>query len=275
MKILLTGKPRSGKTTILESFINEIEDKQGFIAREMKENNERVGFELIATDNSRATLANVNSISGVRVSRYGVEVDELNKFIANLPPVQRDYLLYVDEVGQMELYSDMFKELVTRYLESENIYIGTISSVYQSDFINRILQRPDVLLLTIDPENRSFLSEILLCLAGNFKHLNKLSLPVRHEVTKMAQQYIKTSEYTQLKKLFKNTIKYLSEGRVSIKGDDMFVVSGDTDEHSVKKTKSGWECDCDLFLGKGIYANHPGECSHIQSAKILQLTKNS
>lgn len=270
MKLLLTGEPRSGKTTLLEGFIEAVPDKQGFVTREVREDGERVGFELVSSLGQTATLASVNSASDIRVSRYGVEVDELDAFLDDLPKVQAGNLLYVDEIGQMELFSDKFKTLITSYLNSDNPYAGTITSVFHDDFTERVLGREDVVLLNINQDNREQAREVLDGLAGNVGLLNKLSLEVQQGLTEMAKNYAKSGSFLQLKKLFKNAIKYLAEGRIRRVDDHTFQVSGNTNEHTVTHNE-GWGCDCDLFRGSGDFADNAGECSHIQSAKLMTL----
>ena len=104
MKVLLTGEPRSGKTTLLEGFINSVPNKQGFVTREVRKDGERTGFELVSSLGQAATLASVDSDSSTRVSHYGVDLNGLDTFIAELPPIQPGNLLYIDEIGQMELF---------------------------------------------------------------------------------------------------------------------------------------------------------------------------
>lgn len=270
MKLLLTGEPRSGKTTLLEGFIEEVPNKQGFVTREVREDGERVGFELVSSLGQTATLAGVNSDSDIRVSRYGVEVNQLDAFLDDLPPAQAGNLLYVDEIGQMELFSERFKTLITGYLNSENPYAGTITSVFQDDFTEQVLKRDDVVLLKIGQENRDQVREVLSGLAANIKLLDRLSPAVRRGFTELARDYAKSDSLTQLKKLFKNALKYLAEGRVEQVDSQTFRVSGDTNEHSVTHSE-GWACDCDLFNGTGSFEGNAGECSHIQSAKLKEL----
>lgn len=269
MKLLLTGEARSGKTTLLEGFIEAVPDIQGFITREVREDGKRVGFELVSSLRQTATLASVNSDSEMRVSRYGVEVDQLDHFLNDLLPVEADKLLYVDEIGQMELFSDKFTELITAYLEADNLYVGTITSVFSNDFTETVLARNDVVLLNIGLDNRDQVRDVLEGLAPNISSLQQLSPGVRLGLTKMAKDYANSASFTQLKKLFKNTIKYLAEDRVHNVDDDTYKVRGNTKEHTVNVSEGHWRCDCDLFIGIGSFVGNAGECSHIQSAKLF------
>jgi nucleoside-triphosphatase len=268
MKLLLTGKPRSGKTTLLEGFIDAIHDKQGFVTREVLKDDERVGFELASSLGQTTTLASVNSDSQIRVSRYGVEVGLLDGFLEGLPPVKAGNLLYVDEIGQMELFSDRFKQMIECYLNANNPYAGTITSVYKDDFTDRVLQRDDIILLEIGQDNRDQMRDVLYGLASNIKLLQHLSPASHSGLTEMARQYAKAGNLTQLKKLFKNAIKYLAEDRVDKIDDHNFKVKGNTNEHNVTNTRRRWICDCDLSNGRVDFEGNAGECSHIQAAKL-------
>ncbi|OQA04457.1 MAG: NTPase [bacterium ADurb.Bin400] len=55
----------------------------------------------------------------------------------------------------MELFSTRFKELVNSYLASPNHFIGTITSVYDDEFIRQIKGNPDIEVITITLENRA------------------------------------------------------------------------------------------------------------------------
>lgn len=164
MKLFLTGQPHSGKSTLINKLIKQVDNKQGFVTVEIPDLNnkgQRLGFELLDSMGRGATLAHVDTESEIRVSKYGVDIDSLEKFIEPLFKIDEVKLLYIDEVGQMELFSQKFKELVRHYLKSKNDFIGTISSVYEDELIDEIKKNPDVEILTITPENREHLYDDL------------------------------------------------------------------------------------------------------------------
>jgi nucleoside-triphosphatase len=170
MNILLTGDPHVGKSTILQKLVDSIENKRGFITRELLGEHERTGFELISDDGATSLLASVESNSEIRVSRYGVEVESLNSFAGSIKPFKNGDILYIDEIGQMELYSSVFKDLVAKYLEADNLFIGTISQVYEDDFTRSILSRSDVELVRLSFENRDTIYEGLKTRVAKFVH---------------------------------------------------------------------------------------------------------
>ncbi len=268
MRLLLTGEPGAGKTTLLKRFIESGTGMQGFLAEEVRVNGQRVGFRLVAHDGMMAMLAHVDSASPVRVSRYGVEVDALDRFLNELPPFDPSRPIYVDEIGQMQLFSETFRRRVKGYLDTARLYIGTISHVYEDDYIHEVLEREDVVRLHLTAENRDIIAEAIEGLAQNVESFMGLSDPRRAAVTEMARQYADKEEYIQLRKLLRNAIKYVATESVS-GGEDAHVVVGNHGNHTVRKDKDGmYNCDCDLFLGRGEFATTAGECSHIQAVGL-------
>ena len=85
----------------------------------------------------------------------------------------------------------------------------------------------------------------------------------------MARCYVNSTSFIQLRKLFKNTIKYLAKNRVSRVNDHTFSVKGNVNEHTIVYSEGRWVCDCDLFKGTGSFEGNPGECSHSQTVKLL------
>ena len=105
MKILLTGKPKSGKTTLLKKLLEDIKNKHGVIATEVLEDGTRIGFDLQDAGGHTAILARTNHKTDFTVGRYYVDVQSLNAFIEPLFDVMPGQLLYIDEIGHMQLYS--------------------------------------------------------------------------------------------------------------------------------------------------------------------------
>jgi nucleoside-triphosphatase len=160
-KILLTGVPGSGKSTLLQSLMESVGPKQGFLTKEVRENGVRTGFEVITAGSERLTFASVGSESPVRVAKYGVEVGPFEAMIPTLFNIQPDQTLYIDEIGEMQVHSKQFQQLVTEYLDSPNLFIGTITSVYVDDFIKRVKKRRGVARFIVEPFNRNEVRELV------------------------------------------------------------------------------------------------------------------
>ena len=266
MKILITGEPRSGKTTLLEDFIDGIPNKQGFVTREVRRGGERVGFEAVSSSGKTATIASIHSNSTLRVSRYGVEIDAFNQFLIELPAPTVGNLAYIDEIGQMQLYSNLFKKIITQYLDSGVMYVGTVSSVYSDDFVEMVKDRSDTILVYVTAENYMALKEIFGYIASNLPIIEKLDELTHERLTQMARDYAMSQSLTQMRKLFKNAVRYVSNGGVRKDGEN-YIVAGNTGKHVVYKL--GAACDCDLFKGTGEYEGRAGECSHVQAVKLM------
>lgn len=153
-KILITGKPKSGKSTLLKKIISNYKNKVGFITNEIKENNERKGFEIETNQGKKAILAHINFKTNCKVSKYYVKPKNLDLIIPKVSKFKEKDILYIDEIGQMELFSKKFKSLVKKFLNSKNIFIATLTSVYEDKFIQQLKNRKDILIINLNENNR-------------------------------------------------------------------------------------------------------------------------
>jgi len=162
MKILLTGIPRSGKTTLLKKVVQNFNDKKGFYTDEILVNDERVGFEIVTSDGDKSTIAHIDFQTEDVVGKYKVDIEKLDRLLPSLSSYSTEHLLYVDEIARMELFSEKFKALVNNYLDSSNNFIGTIANNFESDFRDSVLNREDVKLITVTSENGDNLEKELI-----------------------------------------------------------------------------------------------------------------
>ncbi|MEB3212487.1 MAG: nucleoside-triphosphatase [Leptolyngbyaceae bacterium] len=154
MNILLTGQPKSGKSTLLRKLISNLPNTKGLLADELldKDGN-RVGFEVVTSEGHKETVAHIDFDKDISVGKYGLLIENLNKVLPSVAEFD-DEILYIDEVGQMQMHSDQFKNLVIGYLDANNLCIATVSAVYEDDFIGSVKSRNDVRIVEISPENR-------------------------------------------------------------------------------------------------------------------------
>ncbi len=158
--LFLTGPPNCGKTTAIRGVVNHLPEIRlaGFFTQEIRRAGKRHAFEMIGFGGTRATLASVDSLSQLRVSRYGVELSAVEQIVHSELQVQAAEvdLFVVDEIGKMECYSPLFIEVMRNILDGDVPVLGTIA-LYGGGFIAEVKQRSDVEVITVTQENRDSL----------------------------------------------------------------------------------------------------------------------
>ena len=152
---LLTGRPGTGKTSLIKQAIAELKGKAGgFYTEEIRSQGVRQGFRLVTLDGQTAVLAHINSHGSHRVSKYGVDIDTLDEVgVSALEQAARDCdLVVIDEIGKMELFSAKFREAVLRLLQSEKKLLGTIM-LSPNPYADDIKRQPQVNLVTVTKAN--------------------------------------------------------------------------------------------------------------------------
>ncbi|MFW9976103.1 MAG: NTPase [Candidatus Thorarchaeota archaeon] len=154
--ILLTGKPGIGKTTAIKRIVEKLDPDEfsGLYSREMREGNKRVGFVLETFSGKSGILAHVNISSVHRVSKYGVNIKDINAIAVPELRLARETgkIIIIDEIAKMELFSRLFADEVTKCLNTKRV-LGTIQQG-NHPFLNEIKSRPDVQLIELTTENR-------------------------------------------------------------------------------------------------------------------------
>ena len=162
-KVLLTGRPGSGKTTLIKRVVNELaRPAGGFYTEEIRERGARVGFKIVTTDGKEALLAHVDFKSTERLGKYGLDLSALETMaVAALRTAARArQLVVIDEIGPMEIRSPIFREAVNEALESGTPVLATITA-RSFRFTDAIKKRPDVTLIEVRPNNRDqFVTEL-------------------------------------------------------------------------------------------------------------------
>ncbi len=86
-KILITGPPRCGKTTLISKISSELKNKNknifGFITIEVKKDQKRIGFRAIDinTNNECWLSRKINRKTQYMVGNYNVFIDEFDDFL--------------------------------------------------------------------------------------------------------------------------------------------------------------------------------------------------
>ncbi|MFH1032532.1 MAG: NTPase [Chloroflexota bacterium] len=161
---LLTGRPGTGKTSLIKQAIARMKGKAGgFYTEEIRSRGVREGFKLITLEGEEVILAHINIRSPYRVSKYGVDLDALDR--VGVSALERaagqSDLIVIDEIGKMELFSASFKKTVLELLESGKKTLGTIM-LNPNPFADAIKQKPQVNLITVTRNNQPEVLQELL-----------------------------------------------------------------------------------------------------------------
>ena len=155
--ILITGRPGSGKSTLIQILIDHFKDRKisGIVTPEIRKQNKRYGFKIIdIATGEEEIMASVDVKSSNRVSKYQVDVDAINRISNKLEGgLNEADIIFVDEIGKMELYSQRFKDTVEGILDSNKTVISTIQ-LSQNPFIKNIMKRGDSKVYFLERDNQ-------------------------------------------------------------------------------------------------------------------------
>jgi nucleoside-triphosphatase len=164
--ILVTGRPGSGKTTLVTNLAERFTARGfkvgGFVTEEIREGPHRVGFRVRDLRGDAAVLAHIACKGKHRVGKYGVDTAAFEEIA--VPALQAGKeetdLLIVDEIGRMELFSGVFRDLLLLILDDPVPLLATAHSG-KDGFLAGILARDDVSLYTLRPAERERLAEVI------------------------------------------------------------------------------------------------------------------
>ena len=157
LKFALTGKPKSGKTTavlkIVDLLIKNGIKVGGFYTVEIKKNDRRLGFEIVdILTGKRGVLAGVDQESKIKVGKYGVNVGNLEGIGVQALEYgfENCQVLIVDEVGPMELKSELFRKVVRKVLNSDKLTVFTVHYRSSDDLVREVKRKSNLYELTTD-----------------------------------------------------------------------------------------------------------------------------
>lgn len=164
-KILLTGSPGCGKTTLVLHLAERLGLKNlaGFITQEIRSGGQRIGFGIQTFSGREGVLSGIDIRSPFRVGRYGVDVAQFERVV--LPELAKEPetvdLFIIDEIGRMECFSKAFMNAVRNILDSPAPLLATIAQKGPG-FIEEVKHRKEVDLIRVTADNRDSLLPGLL-----------------------------------------------------------------------------------------------------------------
>ncbi|AMM41756.1 cancer-related nucleoside-triphosphatase [Candidatus Desulfofervidus auxilii] len=165
LKILITGPPRIGKTTIIKKITQFLKERKyplrGFYTEEIKEKGKRLGFKLVTLDGKEIIFSHVDIESPYKVGKYKVDVLSLENHLSILIPLCSEEIIIIDEIGKMECFSQKFRKVIWDLFFKPNPILGSIS-LKGNKFIEKIKHLPQVRLMEVNQENRNILVETII-----------------------------------------------------------------------------------------------------------------
>ena len=160
-KILITGPPRSGKSTLIVKLIEYFAKRQmsvyGFLTPEVREGNNRIGFDIvdIKTKEREKLARKGNFNTKYHVGKYCVFIEKFEKFLSHFENIkfQQDDLIMIDEIGKMELFSKKFQEFIIKIFASNISIIATIGLTVRHSIKDHLLNLSGVKIFNLNNQN--------------------------------------------------------------------------------------------------------------------------
>lgn len=137
MKVFLTGRSGSGKSTVLLKVIKRLRAEGlkvgGIITPEERVRGRRIAFKVIDLSSGKVgTLASTDRLTGPKVSKYRIDIPDFERIA--LPAlsyaINECDVICIDELGKMEFFSTKFKQKVNEILRSRRPVIAVVHRNY-------------------------------------------------------------------------------------------------------------------------------------------------
>jgi len=167
-KILITGPPRCGKSTLISKLIEYYNNKKdytiyGFLTPEIRERGNRIGFNIVDIYSGKISqLARVGDFkTKYKLGKYNVFIQEFDKYIEDNLSLEGKTidLIVIDEIGKMELFSDKFQNFIKNMFSLKISILATIGLKLSHPLKTYLLNLPSVLLLNLNKRNSQLVFE--------------------------------------------------------------------------------------------------------------------
>jgi len=163
---LLTGRPRTGKSTLIKKLINTMGSEifGGFYTEEItNSSDDRIGFRCVSVDGESVEIANVESPSEIRVGRYGIDIEKFEEFSIRVlqEAVTLKKIIVIDEIGFMQMLSPSFQRKVQELISGNCIVLGTVP-IDSHPEIDKIKYLKGVQIVRVNEYTRDSITELLV-----------------------------------------------------------------------------------------------------------------
>ncbi|MCI4321394.1 MAG: NTPase [Thermoplasmata archaeon] len=174
VKIGITGLPGSGKTQTLLRIIQLLEQEGvkvgGMVTEPIIEKQRRTGFRITNwLTKEHEVFAHEGLKSRVRSGRYGVNLAALDGLGTRSLAEARESadVIVIDEVGKMEVESEVFTAAVVETLDASKSIVMTLHKKSRNPLLQDIRRRDELRLLEVTPVNKNLLAfKIVRLLTG-------------------------------------------------------------------------------------------------------------
>jgi nucleoside-triphosphatase len=174
VKIGITGLPGSGKTQTLLRIIQLLEQEGvvvgGMVTEPIIEKQRRTGFQITNwLTKEHAVFAHETLKSRIRSGRYGVNLQALEDVGTRALKEARESadVIVIDEVGKMEVESEIFTKAVVESLDASKSIVMTLHKKSRNPLLQDIRRRDELRLLEVTPVNKNLLAfKIVRLLTG-------------------------------------------------------------------------------------------------------------
>jgi nucleoside-triphosphatase len=152
--MVIRGRPGSGKSTAISLAIEYLRKNgikiAGMVTPEIRKGGIRVGFEAVDLLTGERIILASAGYKGPSVGKYGVNIPLFNEFLTKLDShLNEGDAIFIDEVGKMELMSNLFQKIVEKALDIDKPAVFT-APFYDLPFVSRMIARKDVELIWIN-----------------------------------------------------------------------------------------------------------------------------
>ena len=176
-RVLITGSPGVGKTTIVQNICKTLKEQHphikcdGFFTTELRAGGQREGFDVITLGGERGALARRTDLmppamkkSCPSVGQYCVDVKSFEQLALKTLDIGTSQLLVIDEIGKMELFSGQFSQAVQRVFDSNVTVIATIPVLRNKPIplVQGLRERSNVKLFEVTKANRDGMVDEIL-----------------------------------------------------------------------------------------------------------------